>query len=216
MFVFCWGWGSQRMEAKGQWKEISSQSIQGAPETDKHTSHTCICFFFITKVSWHFISKHIYFIWSLQNKFWCALPLCLKGFERLPCRQYRTTFNMAPAALMRTHGLKAQETNIAWRLSIFAKLGSQKWLDRLYYCPIFPVILSLSFEIWKRSYSSLTQNTTYPSLISKCSPGFPAQHKSEHTWHFTRQSSFSFIALDKSNNSHPGEAKCCPLIETVR
>lgn len=80
MFVFCWG--SQRREVMGQWEEVSSHSSSGSSQWQTNTPQTpAFVLFFITKVTWHLILLFkTSYIWSLQNKFWCGLPLCLKGF----------------------------------------------------------------------------------------------------------------------------------------
>lgn len=114
--------------------------LRCSPLTDKHTSHTCIVFHFqIGLTVFRFFSINYYDPFKIN--------LCFIRFERLPLKQERMTFNMAassPAAL-REHidskpsGLTQPEDF----LFLQAKLGSQKWHEGLYYCPIFPTIMPL-------------------------------------------------------------------------
>ncbi len=91
MFLFFWGWGSQRREGKGQWKETNSPSSSGAPHWQINTPHTPAFDFFYYQSDLTLASKirdvcllyKTSYIWSLQRKFWCALFFVswgLKGF----------------------------------------------------------------------------------------------------------------------------------------
>lgn len=98
---------------------------------------------FVHKMSFLSILLHI---WPLKQNLWCD-TLCLGGIGELPFRRECTTFHMAacsPAAL-REHGdwkpsgLSSPEEF----LFLQDKLGSQKWHEGLYYCPISPKIMFL-------------------------------------------------------------------------
>lgn len=134
VFLVHWSWVGGGLSGR---EKINSHCSSGSPHTLSVSDG------FVHKMSFLSILLHI---WPLKQNLWCD-TLCLGGIGELPFRRECTTFNMAacsPAAL-REHGdwkpsgLSSPEEF----LFLQDKLGSQKWHEGLYYCPISPKIMFL-------------------------------------------------------------------------